>query len=83
MITRVLISGLDGETVARIDRVLGGTGWRFDIRPNGKRLFDVDVANNCDVMYVSSIEARNALVLSVGEMCAGLKRDEFSSIIAG
>ena len=83
MITRVLLTGLDAETIVRLDRVLGGASWRFDIRPNGKRLYDVDVANNCDVMYVSSDEARNALVLSVGDMCAGLKRTEFNSIMAG
>lgn len=83
MITRVLISGLSKETVARIDRVLGGTSWRHDIRKNGEDVYDVDVANCCGVLYVSNSDAKYTLVLCVGELTVGLERDEFNSIIAG
>ena len=82
MITRVLITGLSLETIKRLDRVLG-IGWRFDFRENGNDIYDVDVANKVDVMYVSSELALNAIVLGVGDFCAGLKRSEFDSIIAG
>lgn len=81
MITRVLISGLSKETVDRIDRALGGAGWRFDIRKNG--LYDVDVNPNYDVLYVSNENAVNAIVIGAGELTAGIKRNEFNSIIAG
>lgn len=85
MITRVLISGLSKETVARIDCELGGTSWRHDIRENGEDVYDVDVANCCDVMYTSRDDTLYAVALSVGvvRVHAGLKRDEFNSIIAG
>lgn len=82
MITRVLITGLSLETVKRLDSVLGVT-WRFDIRENGEGIYDVDVANKVDVMYVSTELALNAIVLGVGDFCAGLKRSEYDSIIAG
>ena len=83
MITRVLISGLSKETIDRTDRALGGAGWRFDIRENGESVYDVDVNPNYDVLYVSDESARFAVVICVGELMAGLKRDEFNSIIAG
>ena len=70
MLTKVLISGLSRETVARID-----------IRKNG--LYDVDVNPNFDVLYVSNESAVNAIVIGAGELTAGIKRDEFNSIIAG
>lgn len=83
MITRVLISGLSKESIDRIDRALGGAGWRFDIRENGESVYDVDVNSNYDVLYVSNESARFAVVICIGELMAGLKRDEFNSIIAG
>lgn len=83
MITRVLISGLSKETVDRIDRALGGAAWRFDIRENGEKVYDVDVNPKYDVLYVSNESATNAIVIAVGDLMAGIRRDEFNSIIAG
>ena len=83
MITRVCISGLAVDKIEYLDRVLGGTSWRFDTRKNGDDVYDVDISNKCDVLYVSNDTATNAIVLSVGDLTAGIKRNEFNSIIAG
>ena len=83
MITRVCISGLAADKVEHIDRVLGGKSWRHDIRKNGIDIYDVDVSNKCDVLYVSNDTATNAIVLCTGDLTAGIKRNEFNSIIAG
>ena len=83
MITKVMISGLDVRTIKRLDRILGGSVWRFDARENGHNLYDVDVSNSCDVLYCSNSEAINAVVISNGDLCAGLKAEDFDSIIAG
>lgn len=83
MITRVTISGLDGKTVRRIDRLLG-IDWRFDIRENGDDMFDVDVSNKCDVLYTSCDKAQNAIVLSVDEeRVVSLKTTDFNCLIGG
>lgn len=82
MLTRVCIYGLAADKVEHIDRVLGGTSWRYSIYKNNENLYDVDVSEKCDVLYVSNDTATNAVVLSVGELTAGIKRNEFNSMLA-
>lgn len=82
MLTRVCIYGLAADKVEHIDRVLGGTSWRYGIYKNNENLYDVDVSEKCDVLYVSNDTATNAVVLSVGELTAGIKRNEFNSMLA-
>ena len=85
MTTRVCIYGLTADKVEHIDRLLGGTSWRLGchgIRESESGIYDVDVSNNCDVLYVSNDTATNAIVLSVGNLTAGITRNEFNSILA-
>ena len=82
MLTRVCIYALTADKVEHIDRVLGGTSWRYGIYKNNENLYDVDVSEKCDVLYVSNDTATNAIVLSIGNLTAGIKRNEFNSILA-
>lgn len=82
MLTRVCIYGLAADKVEHIDRVLGGTSWRYDIYKNNENMYDVDVSEKCDVLYVSNDTATNAIVISVGDLTAGIKRNEFHEILA-
>lgn len=81
MLTKVRITGLGFLTVARIDRALGGASWRFDIHEHDE-LYDVDVSNNCEVLYCTNAKCVNALVLSSGDLAIGLKTEEYNQIIA-
>ena len=82
MSTRVCITGLAADKVDFIDRVLGGSSWRQNIDVGGDGVYDVDISNNCDVLYVSNDTATNAIVLCIGDLTAGIKRNEFNEIIA-
>ena len=82
MLTRVCISGLTAGAIEHIDRVLGGKSWRYDINKTVGNMYDVDIADCCDVLYVSNDTATNAIVLNVGDLTAGIKRNEFVQIIA-
>lgn len=81
MITRVKITGLEPQTIDRIDKKLGTKTWRFDIHEPYTGVYDVEVANCCDVLYASNSDAKYTIVLCVGELTTGLERKEFNQII--
>ena len=81
MITRVKISGLDPQTIDRIDKKFGTRSWRFDVHETYAGIFDVDVAVECEVLYVTAKYAQYPIVLSMGDNTAQLKADEYNQII--
>lgn len=81
MITRVKITGLSPQTIDRIDRTLGTKKWRFDIHATYTDIYDVDVAIECEVLFATARYVQYPIVLSMGDLVAQLKADEYNQII--
>ena len=81
LITRVKLSGLEPETIDRIDTTLGTKTWRFDTRETYSGVYDVDIASDCDILYSTAKYVKYPVVLSMGDNMAQLKADEYNQII--
>ena len=81
MITRVKITGLEPQTIDRIDKKLGSKAWRFDIHETHSGVYDVDVASECELFYATALYVQYPLVLTMGDLRARLKADEYNQII--